>query len=87
MAKYEFMNEYKGKKPLRISDCSQGDLVSIPEEGINLGIITDSSDVGYNYCAVIDFDGGELMEIHESTLCRRYTGTLKLDNKLFEEFC
>lgn len=87
MARYEFTNEYEGKRPLRISDCSQGDLVSIPEEGINLGIITDSPDVGYYYCAVIDFDGGELMEIHESTPCRKYTGTLQLDNKLFEEFC
>ena len=87
MAKYEFMNKYEGKRVLTISDCSQGDLVSIPNEGIALGIITDSSNIGYHYCAVIDFDGGDLLEIHESTPCRRYTGTLQLDNKLFEEFC
>lgn len=86
MAKYEFTNNYKSKRALKISDCSQGDLVSIPDEDVNLGIITDSSYVSYQYCAVIEFDGGELMEIHENTPCRRYTGTLQLDNKLFEDF-
>ena len=44
MARYEFVNKYEGKRALKISDCSQGDLVSIPDEGINLGIITDNSD-------------------------------------------
>ena len=86
MAKYEFMNKYESKRALKISDCSQGDLVSIPDEGINLGIVTDDSDVAYHYCAVIDFDSGDIMEIHENTPCRRYTGTLQLDNKLFEDF-
>lgn len=87
MAKYEFINKYENKRALKISDCSQGDLVSIPDEGINLGIVIDNSDVSYQYCAVIDFDSGYLVEIHENTPCRKYTGTLQIDNKLFEEFC
>ena len=86
MAKYEFTNNHESKRALKISDCSQGDLVSIPDEGINLGIITDCSVVAYHYCAVIDFDSGDLMEVQENTPCRRYTGTLQLDNNLFEDF-
>lgn len=86
MAKYEFTNNYESKRALKISDCSRGDLVSIPAEDINLGIITDSSDVAFPYCAVIDFDCGELIKIHENTTCRRYTGTLQLDSNLFEDF-
>lgn len=87
MAKYEFTNNCETKRALKISDCSQGDLVSIPDEGINLGMVTDDSDVGFNHCAVIDFDGGDIMEVHENTSCRRYTGILQIDNKLFEDFC
>lgn len=86
MAKYEFINKHESKRPLKLSDCSSGDLVSIPDEGINLGMVVDISYVNRYYCAVIDFDDGELAEIHENTPCRRYTKTLQIDNKLFEEF-
>ena len=86
MAKYEFTNNYESKRALKLSDCSDGDIVSIPDEGINLGMVTDDSNVGLHYYAVVDFDNGEIAEIHENTPCRRYTGTLQLDNKLFEDF-
>lgn len=87
MAKYEFTNNYESKRALKLSDCSQGDIVSILDEGIKLGMVVDTSDVGRYHCAVIDFDDGELAEIHENTPCRRYKGILQIDNKLFEEFC
>lgn len=86
MAKYEFTNNCESKRALKLSDCEQGDLVSIPDESIHLGIIIDDSSVGFHHCAVVDFDNGEIAEVHENTPCRRYTGTLQLDNKLFEDF-
>lgn len=86
MARYEFTNSYESKRALELSDCSQGDLVSIPDEGINLGMIIDDLSVNFHHCAIIDFDCGELMEVHENTPCRRYIGTLQIDNKLFEDF-
>lgn len=86
MARYEFTNNYESKRALKLSDCSTGDIVSIPDEDINLGMVTDDSSVSFHYCAVINFDDGEIAEIHENTPCRRYTGTLQLDKKLFEDF-
>lgn len=86
MARYTFINtDTKAKVPYTLGNCSEGDIVSIPNEGIDIGIITDDN-VGYGYIAVADFEGGTVCEISESTPCRRYTGTLEIDNKLFEDF-
>lgn len=86
MANYNITNNHISKRAITIGDCSEGDIVSIPTEGIDVGIITDG-DCDYNCYPVVDLADGNIHDIHISTACRRYTGIVQFDRKDFEEFC
>ena len=85
MAKYNISNNNISKRAITISDCSEGDIVSIPTEGIDVGIITDG-DCDYNCYPVVDLSDGSIRDIHQCTACRRYTGILEFNRNDFEEF-
>ena len=86
MAKYNISNNHTSKRAITLGDCSDGDIVSIPTEGIDVGIIIDGCKA-HSYVFVVDLSDGTTYEIHTGTACRRYTGTLEFDRNDFEEFC
>ena len=86
MAKYNINNNHISKRTITLGDCSEGDIVSIPTEGIDVGIITDECGA-HGYLFVVDLGDGTTYEIQTGTACRLYTGTLEFDRKDFEEFC
>jgi hypothetical protein len=87
MAKYSFfnINSSQVKVPYTLEACSEGDIVSLPSEGIDLALITDEACCRGNIC-IADLEDGTLRELSGSTPCRRYTGTLQIDSGFFEDF-
>ena len=79
MAKYNINSNNISRRTITLGDCNNGDIVSIPTENIDVGIISDDY--------VVDLGDGTPYEIPSSTACIRYTGTLEFDRKDFEEFC
>ena len=86
MANVKIINNYSSRRQITLGDCSDGDIVSIPTEGIDVGIITDECGT-HGYVFVVGLDDGTNYEIQTGTACRLYTGTLEFDKKDFEEFC
>ena len=86
MAKYNISNNHTSKRTMTLGDCSQGDIVSVPTDGIDVGIITDECGA-HGYFFVVDLSDGTTYEIHTGTACRRYTGIVQFDRNDFEEFC
>ncbi len=87
MAKYSFFNtnSSQAKAPYTLINCSEGDIVSLPTEGIDLAIITDEN-CCHGHIGIVDLEDGTITELHGSTPCRRYIGTLQIDAGLFEDF-
>lgn len=87
MAKYSFFNtnSSQAKVPHTLASCSEGDVVSLPTEGINLAIITDDA-CCRGYIGIADLEDGTIRELPDSTPCRRYIGVLQVDAGLFEDF-
>lgn len=87
MAKYSFFNtnSSQAKVPYTLESCSEGDIVSISTEGIDLALITDAA-CCRGYIGIVDLEDGTLRELPGSTPCRRYIGTLQVDAGLFEDF-
>ena len=86
MAKYNISNNHISKRAITLGDCSDGDIVSIPAEDIDVGIISDNYGTHGNV-VVVDLGDGTTYEIQAGTACRLYTGILQFDRKDFEEFC
>ena len=86
MAKYKINNNHISKRAMTLGDCSEGDIVSIPTENIDVGIITDGYGA-HGHLTVVSLEDGCTYEIMINTACRLYTGTLEFDRKDFEEFC
>ena len=86
MAQYNISNNHISKRTITLGDCSEGDIVSIPTENIDVGIITDECGA-HGYLFVVDLADGTNYEIQTGTACRRYTGIVQFDRKDFEEFC
>lgn len=84
MAKLKLIKE-ENKNVLTLNGCSYGDLVSIPQEEIVLGIIMDD-DCSWGCTKVADLDDGSCRELPNTTRCRKYTGTIEINATLFEDF-
>lgn len=84
MAKLKLTKE-ENRKVLILGHCSYGDLVSIPQEEIVLGIITDD-DCDWGCTKVADLNDGSCRELPNTTRCRKYNGTIEIDATLFEDF-
>lgn len=84
MAKLKLTKE-ENKNVLTLGLCSYGDLVSVPQEGIILGIIADD-DCAYGCQKIIDLKDGECIEFPNNTHCRKYNGTIEINATLFEDF-
>ena len=87
MAKYNISNNHISKRAITLGDCSEGDIVSIPTEEIDVGIITDGDPYVRGELCVVDLSDGCTHLVQIGTACRLYTGTLEFDRKDFEEFC
>lgn len=87
MAKYSFFNtnSSQAKVPYTLESCSDGDIISLPTEGIDLAVIIDEDCCRGRIC-VADLEDGTITELSSSTPCRRYIGTLQVDAGLFEDF-
>jgi hypothetical protein len=87
MAKYSFFNtnSSQAKVPHTLGSCSEGDIISLPTEGIDLAIITNEV-CHHGYISIISLDNGAVLELSSSTPCRRYIGILQVDAGLFEDF-
>lgn len=87
MARYSFFNtnSSQAKVPHTLGSCSEGDIVSLPTEGIDLAIITDEA-CCHGHIGIVDLEDGTITELSSSTPCRRYIGTLQIDAGLFEDF-
>lgn len=85
MAKYSIIKSSCSKRPLTLADCHVGDIVSVPDEGVPLGIIICESHMG-PHVSIADFEDGDIFELPESTICRLYKGTLEFDSNLFESW-
>lgn len=87
MANYSFLNVNPSleRVPCTLGSCSCGDIVLLPTEGNDLAIIIDEDCCRERIC-IASLDDGTIAEVSISTPCRRYTGTLQFDNKLFEDF-
>ena len=84
MAQLKLIKE-ENRNTLTLGLCSHGDLVSIPQEEIVLGIITDD-DCSWGCTKVADLDDGSCRELLNTTRCRRYNGTIEINATLFEDF-
>lgn len=87
MAKYNISNNHTSKRALTLGDCNEGDIVSIPTEGIDVGIISDGEPYDRGEMCVVDLSDGRTHIIQIDTACRRYTGILQFNRNDFEEFC
>lgn len=87
MAKYSISNNHTSKRTLTLGDCSEGDIVSIPTEDIDVGIISDEEPFDREEMCVVDLSDGRTHTIQIGTVCRRYTGILQFNRSDFEEFC
>ena len=87
MAKYNFFNagSSQARVPHTLESCSEGDIISLPTEGITLAIITNEV-CRQGYISIVSLDDGAVLELSSSTPCRRYIGTLQVDAGLFEDF-
>lgn len=85
MAKYSIIKGCCSKRPLTLSDCKGGDIVSIPEEGIPIGIIISESHMG-PHMSIADIENGDIFELPETTACKLYKGSLEFDVNLFENW-
>lgn len=86
MANYNISNNHTSKRAIILGDCSEGDIVSIPTENIDVGIISDGDGYRGEMC-VVDLSDGCTHTIQVGTACRRYTGIIQFDRNDFEEFC
>ena len=86
MAKYNISNNHNSKRAIILGDCNDGDIVSVPTENIEVGIISDEDPHVNGEICVIDLSDGCTHLVQVNTACRRYTGTLQFDRKDFEDF-
>ena len=86
MAKYNISNNNPNKRAVILGDCNEGDIVSVPTEGIDVGIISDGEPCLRGELCVVDLSDGCTHVIQIGTACRLYKGTLQFDRKDFEEF-
>lgn len=84
MAKLKLIKE-ENRSVFTLSHCSYGDLVSIPQEEIVLGVIVDD-DCAWGCVKIIDLEDGSCVELSQATRCRRYNGTIEINAILFEDF-
>lgn len=84
MAKFKLIKE-ENKNVLTLGHCSYGDLVSIPQKEIILGVIVDD-DCTWGCEKIIDLEDGSCVELPKATPCRRYNGTIEINATLFEDF-
>ena len=84
MAKLKLTKE-ENRSVLTLGLCSYGDLVSVPQEGIVLGVITDD-DCSWGCAKIIDLEDGSCVELPNTTRCRKYNGTIEINATLFEDF-
>lgn len=84
MAKLKLTKE-ENRSVLTLGLCSCGDLISIPQEEIVLGIITDD-DCAWGCTKVVDLEEGSCVELPNTTRCRKYNGTIEINATLFEDF-
>ena len=87
MAQYNISNNHTSKRAITLGDCSEGDIVSIPTEDIDVGIISDGEPYARGEMCVVDLSDGCTHIINVGTACRRYAGIVQFDRKDFEEFC
>jgi hypothetical protein len=87
MAQYNISNNHTSKRAITLGDCSEGDIVSIPTEDIEVGIISDGEPYNRGEMCVVDLCDGCTHIIQIGTACRRYTGIVQFDRNDFEEFC
>lgn len=86
MAKYNISNNHNSKRAIILGDCNEGDIVSVPTENIEVGIISDEESYTAGDVCVVDLSDGCTHLVQVGTACRLYTGTLQFDRKDFEEF-
>ena len=84
MAKLKLTKE-ENRKVLILGHCSYGDLVSIPQEEIVLGVVADD-DCAWGCVKIIDLEDGGCVELPNTTRCRIYNGTIEINATLFEDF-
>lgn len=87
MAQYKISNNHTSKRALTLGDCSEGDIVSIPTEDIEVAIISDGEPYTREEICVVDLSDGRTHIIQIGTACRRYAGILQFDRSDFKEFC